>query len=99
MTRRAILMLIAVLAVSACGGTEPTSSQLSASQPRQGAAGAAATSIAIYDDALATGWADWSWATHSLANTTPVAAGTRSIAVTFAPWTGLTSTAQPRRLA
>ncbi|MBI5494518.1 MAG: hypothetical protein HY904_05780 [Deltaproteobacteria bacterium] len=45
--------------------------------------------VTIYDDTLVDGWADYSWATHSLVNTDPVAAGARSISVRFRPWTGL----------
>ena len=43
----------------------------------------------IYDGALASGWADWSWAQVNLANTAPVHSGTYSIAVTFGAWQGL----------
>ena len=43
----------------------------------------------IYDDALATGWQDWSWATVSHTATSPVHSGSRSIAVTFDAWEGL----------
>ncbi len=44
----------------------------------------------VYDDALASGWSDWSWSsTRNFANTTP-ARGSRSIAVTFHQrWAGL----------
>ena len=44
----------------------------------------------IYDDALASGWQDWSWAQHyDLAATAPVHSGSHSIAVTFGAWEGL----------
>ncbi len=43
----------------------------------------------IYDDALATGWDNWSWAQVDLANSTPVHSGTHSVAVTFGGWQGL----------
>jgi hypothetical protein len=36
----------------------------------------------IYDDALENGWANWSWATVNLANTSPVHSGSYSISVT-----------------
>jgi hypothetical protein len=52
----------------------------------------AQTSVAtIYDDALAFDWQNWSWDTQSnVSATTPVKAGTRSIAVTYsAAWGGL----------
>src|SRR5512135_2350972 len=43
----------------------------------------------IYDDALATGWEDYSWANVNLQATTPVHSGSRSIAVTYSGWDGL----------
>jgi hypothetical protein len=43
----------------------------------------------IYGDALAAGWEDWSWVTHSLANAAPVSAGARSISVDFTPYSGV----------
>ena len=43
----------------------------------------------IFSDALTTGWQDWSWATRNLANTSPVAAGSKSISARFSPWSGL----------
>jgi hypothetical protein len=43
----------------------------------------------IYDDALAAGWADYSWATVNLQATTPVHGGSHSIAVTYGAWQGL----------
>jgi hypothetical protein len=40
--------------------------------------------LVIYNDALATGWANWSWAaTINLNNASPVHGGTHSIAVTY----------------
>ena len=51
--------------------------------------GALEATNAIFGDALATGWSDWSWGAHDLATTSPVAAGTRSIAFTYAAWDGL----------
>ncbi|MBZ4415045.1 glycosyl hydrolase family 18 protein [Myxococcus sp. RHSTA-1-4] len=50
---------------------------------------AAVGDTTLYADALGSGWADWSWATHNLAVTSPVASGTRAISATFGPWTGL----------
>ena len=44
----------------------------------------------IYADALATGWADWSWATVNLSASAPTHSGSHSIAVTFDAWEGLT---------
>lgn len=49
------------------------------------------TSQVVYDDALTTGWANWSWGTTvSFANTSPVYMGTRSISAAYtAAWGGL----------
>ncbi len=43
----------------------------------------------IYQDALAPGWENWSWATVDLQAAAPVHAGAHSIAVTFGAWQGL----------
>ena len=45
----------------------------------------------VYDDALSSAWADWSWGTtRSFAATSPVYQGSKSIAVTYtAAWGGL----------
>jgi len=48
-----------------------------------------ALSKTIYDDALGSGWEDWSWAQVDLAATAPVHTGSHSIAVTFSAWQGL----------
>ncbi len=42
----------------------------------------------IYSDALASGWEDWGWGTHSLTNTSPVHAGTYSISMVPDNWDG-----------
>jgi hypothetical protein len=47
---------------------------------------------AVYTDALASGWQDWSWGgvTRNFANVAPVHSGTASIAVTYTgSWSGL----------
>jgi Glycoside hydrolase family 44 len=49
----------------------------------------AAQDLTLYDDQLAPGFEDWSWATHDLANTDPVAVGTRSISFEADGWEGL----------
>ncbi len=51
----------------------------------------------IYDDALAAGWANWSWAaTTNLSNTSPVHSGSDSIAVSYtAAWGALYLHASP----
>ena len=50
-------------------------------------------SSVIYNDALANGWADWSWgdAVHNLGATSPIHGGTKTISVTYgsAGWSGL----------
>ncbi|HYN88988.1 MAG TPA: choice-of-anchor X domain-containing protein [Ardenticatenaceae bacterium] len=43
----------------------------------------------FYDDRLAPGWLDWSWASADLDATAPVHSGSRSIAVSYTPWAGL----------
>lgn len=49
---------------------------------------AAATKV-IYDDALATGWDNWSWAEVNLSATSPTHSGSSSIQVTYSAWSGL----------
>lgn len=46
-------------------------------------------SQAIYTDALAAGWSNWSWATVNLQTAAPVHSGSYSIAVTYGAWQGL----------
>ncbi|MCH9647582.1 MAG: glycoside hydrolase family 44 protein [Deltaproteobacteria bacterium] len=48
-----------------------------------------AEDLTIYDDQLAPGFEDWSWATHDLANPSPVAMGTASISFEADGWEGL----------
>ena len=43
----------------------------------------------VYDDALENGWQDWSWATRSYTNTSPVHSGSDSISVTAGAWAGI----------
>ncbi len=43
----------------------------------------------IYEDTLAPGWENWSWAMVDLQAAAPVHAGAHSIAVTFGTWQGL----------
>ncbi|MEM7354296.1 MAG: glycoside hydrolase family 44 protein [Acidobacteriota bacterium] len=50
---------------------------------------ALAQDLVVYDDDLATGFQDWSWAEHDLANPAPVAAGVRSVAFEADGWGGL----------
>ena len=53
------------------------------------ASGAAAQPLAIYHDAMAAGWENWSWATHDLQNTDPVHSGAFSISFEPDAWEGL----------
>ena len=46
--------------------------------------------MALYQDAYANGWQNWSWASVNVAAVSPVNSGTSSIAVTSAPYTALT---------
>ncbi|MBS2027022.1 MAG: hypothetical protein JST54_03875 [Deltaproteobacteria bacterium] len=75
--------LALVLAAVGCGATTGNAPDLADAQESLTAA------APVYTDALASGWADWSWATRNLANASPVASGTRSISVTYGPWKGL----------
>jgi hypothetical protein len=54
-----------------------------------GTAALGAQALPIYDDALAAGWEDWSWAAHDLDNPAPVASGTASISFEPDGWEGL----------
>jgi hypothetical protein len=55
-------------------------------QPKSSGSG---NDYVIYDDALASGWNDWSsWAPHDLANTTQVHAGAAAISITPGAWGG-----------
>ena len=48
-----------------------------------------ATDVTIYDEALAPGWQNWSWATNDIASTSQANTGAVSIAVTPAAWSAL----------
>lgn len=51
---------------------------------------ATAANLMIYDDALASGWDDWSWSTTASANTNRKKIGTASLAVKYnSGWAGL----------
>ncbi len=74
------------LSLAGCGGGSPGG----APSPRSEAAALAAGAIPIYEDALVSGWADWSWGTtRNFGATAPVAAGARSLAVEYQAWGGL----------
>jgi uncharacterized repeat protein (TIGR01451 family) len=55
------------------------------------AQGLTPTAIVVYDEALASGWGDWSWnTTRNFANPSPVHSGAASLAITYdAAWAGL----------
>lgn len=44
----------------------------------------ATADLLVYDDALQNSFQDWSWAPHSLTNTSPVYSGTQSISASYA---------------
>ena len=75
-----------------CGALSSLMSGCGADDGPSAASGARAEAlpagaIVVFDEALRSGWADESWYTPvSYANASPVAAGTRSIAVTYGPW-------------
>lgn len=49
----------------------------------------AQTNQAVYSDALQNGWANWSWATVNVANSSPVRSGSSSISVSSTNWQAL----------
>jgi len=76
-----------VVASNAAGAGSPSAPPVSATVP---SATVPSAGVPVYADALASGWADWSWgSTRDLANTSPVASGTSSMAVTFQAWGGV----------
>ncbi|RKH52944.1 chitinase [Corallococcus llansteffanensis] len=91
MRRQLMGFLLALGAVhTGCGGapefTSTAGDEDSLVESQQDALASATT---LYDDALGSGWEDWSYATHSLTATSPVFAGTRSISATFGAWKGV----------
>ena len=73
--------------LAGCGAAPDDGS--SDTEPTAEVQGELASNSPVFTDALGTGWQDWSWASHSLTNASPVGSGTRSIAVTFGAWQGL----------
>lgn len=47
---------------------------------------AGAQDLVVYDDGLAAGFGDWSWATHNLANSSPIYSGSASISMEPDAW-------------
>jgi hypothetical protein len=80
MRQRLLNILLMGLLLIAASNAYPVSAKIPTSP--------ALTKI-IFDDALAPGWDNWSWAQVNLTNTTPVHSGANSIAVTFGAWQGL----------
>ncbi|GMT97417.1 hypothetical protein KH5H1_15360 [Corallococcus caeni] len=72
-----------------CGGAPDFTSTAGDDDSLVTTGDALASASTMFDDALGSGWQDWSWATHSLGATSPVYAGTRSVSATFGPWKGL----------
>jgi chitinase len=85
---RAVVVVCAVVSFLS-GACSPSSGREEARRAQTDAA-ATAAAVRIYDDALASGWADWSWGSRrNFAATSPVASGKRSLAVTFQAWGGI----------
>lgn len=82
----AVVCAVVSTLCSACGSGASREAASSA-QPR--ARAVAAGAIGIWDDALLSGWADWSWGSTRATATSPVASGTSALAVTFQTWGGL----------
>lgn len=72
--------------LNGCSSTATTSVSVTSPTPNPQPGG-----LLIYDDALKTGWADWSWSsTRNFINTSPVKVGSRSLALHYtANWGGL----------
>lgn len=68
-----------------------TATQTPTATPTATATSALAENLVVYDDALATGWEDWSWdTTVDFASSFPVHSGSAAISVQHtAPWAGL----------
>ncbi len=71
-----------VSAVNAAGESSPSPAVVAFPK-------ASANRTYVYQDSLVNGWQNWSWAQVNLSNTSPVASGTRSAAVTFGAWQGV----------
>ncbi|WP_338262296.1 glycosyl hydrolase family 18 protein [Corallococcus caeni] len=90
MRRQLIGFLVALGAMhTGCGGAPDFTSTAGDDDSLVTTGDALASASTMFDDALGSGWQDWSWATHSLGATSPVYAGTRSVSATFGPWKGL----------
>jgi chitinase len=91
-SRTSAAMCVVLCSLLAACGSEgrPSAAEAGAEAQAPRQADAVAGAVLIYDDALASGWSDWSWgAARSFSNASPVASGARSVAVTLQPWGGL----------
>lgn len=75
-----------VRCANSSGGNSAYSNTANATTQQSGGG----TALMIYDDLLATDWADWSWsAANNFSNTSPVQAGAQSVSTTYtAGWGG-----------
>jgi|GEM_PF-1297765 len=95
---RLVVWLVSWLAMAmATGGNAAVAAQVEARSPdlmagveeQAPAELAPVTTSWIYRDAMEAPWQDYSWAPHSLTNTSPVAAGRYSISTTMRAWEAL----------
>lgn len=82
--QRLLMCVFVGLAVVSCAGLEDSEELVSARSESL-----TAKNASIYRDALVSPWENYSWAAVNLASSSPVAAGTRSIAATLGPWQGV----------
>jgi hypothetical protein len=86
----AMLVVAGALGGTGCGAPALAAGSQPGFAPTSEAQGTVVgAAVPIFADALAPGWSDWSWADHSLSNTSPVANGLRSVSVAFSPWSAL----------
>jgi hypothetical protein len=82
------LVAAGAMALSACSESLPEAGD---ERVHQGAFSLTSTStfVSVYQDAMAEGWSNWSWATNTLSNSSPTSSGVASIKATYGAWTGL----------
>ncbi|MCB0106555.1 MAG: hypothetical protein KDE53_11620 [Caldilineaceae bacterium] len=85
------LLLALLVALIGCGIGNGEAIGPALSREHTALAAPVSGDLVIFGDELASGWEDWSWnSTVDLANSTPVAGGTASLAVTYQQaWAGL----------
>ena len=84
-TRALAVVYVVVLSLVLAGcGPEP-----GPTSARAVAAAVAPDAIGVWDDALVSGWTDWSWGSTRRSTTSPVASGSAALSVTFNAWGGL----------